>query len=82
MSREQHQGENTSKRSKCNWPPPDYEEPEAILKTITSDLKKKGLSSIILMLMVDPKRRFHVSANLSKLKDFDATIVSDRGKNA
>jgi hypothetical protein len=78
MSREQHQGENTE----YNWPPPDYEEPEAILKTITPDLEKKSLSSIILMLMVDPKRRFHVSANLSKLKDFDATIVSDRGKNA
>jgi hypothetical protein len=34
------------------------------------------------MLLVDPKRRFHVSANLSKLKDFDATIVAARKKNA
>jgi hypothetical protein len=37
MSHEQHRGENTSKRSKYNWSPPDYEEPEAILKTITPD---------------------------------------------
>jgi hypothetical protein len=34
------------------------------------------------MLLVDPKRRFHASDNFSRLKDFVATIVSDREKNA